>query len=153
MHESGDLVAAGGVEESLGAEDVSADEVGTSGDGAVDVGLRGEVHHDIGAAQDVVNAGRPGEVYNIGGGTELSNRELTERLLDAVGAGCERVRHVEDRLGHDLRYSVDISKISGELGYRPQVAFDTGLAATVAWYREHRDWWEPLRARAALVGS
>jgi dTDP-glucose 4,6-dehydratase len=103
--------------------------------------------------QLVADAGRPGEVYNIGGGTELSNRELTERLLAAVGAGWERVRHVDDRLGHDLRYSVDISKIADELGYRPQVTFGAGLAATVAWYREHRDWWEPLKARAALVGS
>jgi dTDP-glucose 4,6-dehydratase len=70
-----------------------------------------------------------------------------------VDAGWERVRHVEDRLGHDLRYSVDISKIADELGYRPQVTFEAGLAATVAWYREHRDWWEPLKSRAAPVGS
>ncbi len=103
--------------------------------------------------QLVADAGRPGEVYNIGGGTELSNRALTERLLAAVGAGWDRVRHVEDRLGHDLRYSVDISKIADELGYRPQIPFDAGLAATVAWYQEHRGWWEPLKARAAPVGS
>ena len=95
--------------------------------------------------------GRAGEVYNIGGGTELTNRELTERLLAATGRDWSAVVPVEDRKGHDRRYSVDITKISTELGYAPQVAFDAGLAATVDWYRERRDWWEPLKARAAFA--
>jgi dTDP-glucose 4,6-dehydratase len=99
----------------------------------------------------VRQGGRAGEVYNIGGGTELTNRELTERLLAALGAGWDRVDHVEDRKGHDLRYSVDITKIATELGYAPQVPFEQGLADTVQWYLEHRAWWEPLKARAALV--
>jgi dTDP-glucose 4,6-dehydratase len=103
--------------------------------------------------QLVLEGGRSGEVYNIGGGTELTNRQLTERLLAATGKGWDRVRSVPDRLGHDQRYSVDIGKISRELGYRPTVAFEEGLAATVDWYREHRDWWEPLKRRARLVGS
>jgi dTDP-glucose 4,6-dehydratase len=98
----------------------------------------------------VLRGGRPGEVYHIGGGTELSNRELTERLLAACGAGLERVRHVADRKGHDLRYSLDVSKIRDELGYEPLTGFDEGLADTVAWYRDHREWWEPLTARAEL---
>jgi dTDP-glucose 4,6-dehydratase len=98
----------------------------------------------------VAEKGRPGEVYNIGGGTELTNKELTGLLLEAVGAGWERVRQVEDRLGHDLRYSVDITKISDELGYRPAVPFEEGLAETVEWYRTHRAWWEPLKQRAQL---
>ena len=101
--------------------------------------------------QLVLEGGRPGEVYNIGGGTELTNKELTGLLLEATGSGWDRVEHVEDRLGHDLRYSVDITKISSELGYWPQVPFEQGLADTVAWYREHRDWWEPLKRRADLV--
>jgi dTDP-glucose 4,6-dehydratase len=100
----------------------------------------------------VLEGGRPGEVYNIGGGTELTNTELTERLLAASNAGWDAVERVEDRKGHDRRYSVDISKISRELGYTPQVPFDEGLAQTVAWYQENRGWWEPLRARAALAG-
>ena len=100
----------------------------------------------------VLKGGRAGEVYNIGGGTELSNRELTGLLLEATGTGWDRVEHVTDRLGHDLRYSVDITKISNELGYVPQVDFATGLAETVEWYRTHRDWWQPLRARARLSG-
>lgn len=96
----------------------------------------------------VADGGRPGEVYNIGGGTELTNRELTHRLLDAVGADASMIEPVADRLGHDRRYSVDWSKIATELGYRPQVDFETGLADTVAWYRENRAWWEPLKAGA-----
>jgi dTDP-glucose 4,6-dehydratase len=100
--------------------------------------------------QLVTEGGRPGEVYNIGGGTELSNRVLTELLLDAGGADWSSVQHVEDRKGHDLRYSVDISKISDELGYTPRTDFTAGLAATVSWYRDNRQWWEPLKARAAL---
>ncbi|MFN8078507.1 MAG: dTDP-glucose 4,6-dehydratase [Kineosporiaceae bacterium] len=99
--------------------------------------------------QLVLEKGRAGEVYNIGGGTELSNKELTERLVEACGADWSRVDHVADRLGHDRRYSVDISKIASELGYAPQVDFATGLADTVAWYRDNRAWWEPLKARAA----
>ncbi|MFJ5063835.1 dTDP-glucose 4,6-dehydratase [Streptomyces nigra] len=92
--------------------------------------------------------GLPGETYNIGGGTELSNKELTALLLDACGAGRDRVEHVEDRKGHDLRYSVDWTKARTELGYRPRCDFTTGLAETVAWYRENRAWWEPLTRRA-----
>lgn len=95
--------------------------------------------------QLVLDLGRAGEVYNIGGGTELSNKELTGLLLDAMGCGWDRVDHVTDRLGHDLRYSVDITKISRELGYRPQVPFEQGLADTVAWYRANEHWWRPLK--------
>jgi dTDP-glucose 4,6-dehydratase len=89
--------------------------------------------------------GRAGEVYHIGGGTELTNRELTERLLAACGAGWDSVEMVTDRKGHDRRYSLDITKISNELGYTPMVSIEDGLAATVAWYRDNRAWWEPLK--------
>jgi len=89
----------------------------------------------------VATAGRPGEVYNIGGGTELTNLDLTRALLAAVGVGEDRIERVADRKGHDRRYSVDWSKIRDELGYAPRVPFDEGLAATVAWYRDHRSWW------------
>jgi dTDP-glucose 4,6-dehydratase len=98
----------------------------------------------------VLTGGRAGEVYNIGGGTELTNKELTEMLLEATGKDWSYVDRVADRLGHDLRYSVDITKISNELGYAPQVPFAQGLADVVQWYRDNRDWWEPLKARAAL---
>ncbi|MFI0716291.1 dTDP-glucose 4,6-dehydratase [Streptomyces inhibens] len=88
--------------------------------------------------------GRAGEIYNIGGGTELSNKELTDRLLTVCGYGWDRVEYVEDRKGHDRRYSVDCSKITAELGYRPRKPFETGLLETYAWYRDNRAWWEPL---------
>ncbi|MFI6034960.1 dTDP-glucose 4,6-dehydratase [Streptomyces sp. NPDC051315] len=94
--------------------------------------------------------GRPGEVYNLGGGTELTNRELTGLLLAACDADWDRVEYVEDRKGHDLRYCVDWTKARTELGYRPRHDFASGLAETVAWYREHRDWWEPLKRGARL---
>jgi len=98
----------------------------------------------------VMRGGRAGEVYNIGGGTELTNRELTERILFATGDDWSRVRPVEDRKGHDRRYSVDITKIATELGYTPQVSFEQGLLDTVRWYQENESWWRPLQARAAL---
>ncbi|MFJ6511974.1 dTDP-glucose 4,6-dehydratase [Streptomyces sp. NPDC091406] len=98
----------------------------------------------------VRTAGRPGEVYNIGGGTELTNLELLKLLLAECGAGWERVEYVTDRKGHDRRYSVDWTKIRTELGYQPEKDFAKGLAETISWYRENRTWWEPLKARAAL---
>ncbi|MFC9095104.1 dTDP-glucose 4,6-dehydratase [Streptomyces sp. NPDC057072] len=95
----------------------------------------------------VLRGGRSGEVYNIGGGTEVSNHKLTGLLLDAVGADWDRVTYVADRKGHDLRYSLDDSKIREQLGYAPRFPFAEGLAATVAWYRDNRSWWEPLKTR------
>ena len=90
----------------------------------------------------VLENGRAGEIYNIGGGTELSNAELTQRLLDACGGTWEKnVRYVEDRKGHGRRYSLNWSKIRTELGYAPRHDFDEGLAETIAWYRAHRSWW------------
>ena len=97
----------------------------------------------------VLEGGRPGEVYNIGGGTELTNRELTTRLLALCGADESSVTPVADRLGHDRRYSVDWGKIHAELGYEPRVPFETGLAETVAWYRANEAWWRPLKETVA----
>jgi dTDP-glucose 4,6-dehydratase len=97
----------------------------------------------------VLEGGKPGETFNIGGGTELTNTELTHLLLNATGRDESFVEHVEDRKGHDRRYSVDISKIRSELGYEPQVPFESGLADVVQWYREHRAWWEPLKDMTA----
>ncbi|MFI7540572.1 dTDP-glucose 4,6-dehydratase [Actinoplanes sp. NPDC049599] len=87
--------------------------------------------------------GRAGEIYHIGGDAELTNRELTGRLLAACGAGWERVQTVAERPGADRRYAIDDEKIRQELGYRPRVAFETGLAGTVQWYRDNEDWWRP----------
>jgi dTDP-glucose 4,6-dehydratase len=95
--------------------------------------------------QLVAEGGRAGEIYNIGGGAEMTNRELTQRLLAATGRDESAIRKVPDRKGHDRRYSVDITKISTELGYRPAVPIEDGLAATAEWYRTNRSWWEPLK--------
>lgn len=99
----------------------------------------------------VLLGGRAGEIYNIGGGTELTNTELTQVLLDSTGRDWSSVDRVRDRPGHDLRYSVDITKITSELGYEPLVHFEQGLADVVKWYRDNREWWEPLKARSALL--
>ncbi|MFG3494466.1 dTDP-glucose 4,6-dehydratase [Streptomyces sp. NPDC047928] len=114
--------------------------------------VRDWLHIDdhVAAIELVRRSGRAGEIYNVGGGTELTNRELTGLLLTACDADWSRVDHVDDRKGHDRRYSVDWSKIRDELGYRPRKDFATGLAETVAWYRDNRSWWEPLLGRAAL---
>jgi dTDP-glucose 4,6-dehydratase len=101
--------------------------------------------------QLVLDRGEPGEVYNIGGGVELTNKELTQRLLDACGATWDSVEYVEDRKGHDRRYAIDDTKLRG-LGYAPRTTFDEGLAATVRWYRDNESWWRPLKEKAALPG-
>jgi dTDP-glucose 4,6-dehydratase len=93
----------------------------------------------------VLESGRAGEIYNIGGGTELTNKELTHRLLSLCASDESMIEPVEDRLGHDRRYSVDCTKIREELGYAPQVPFEEGLAATVAWYHHNEAWWRPLK--------
>ncbi|MDQ3577175.1 MAG: dTDP-glucose 4,6-dehydratase [Actinomycetota bacterium] len=97
--------------------------------------------------QLVADGGRAGEIYNIGGGTELNNLELTALLLDATGTDNSFVQPVIDRKAHDRRYSVDITKIATELGYAPEVPFADGLAGTIQWYRDNRAWWEPLKQR------
>ncbi|MFD9793256.1 dTDP-glucose 4,6-dehydratase [Streptomyces sp. NPDC059070] len=112
--------------------------------------VRDWLHVDdhVRAVELVRTGGRAGEVYNVGGGTALTNRELTGLLLTACGAGRDRVVHVEDRKGHDRRYCVDWTKLRTELGYAPRKDFARGLAETVDWYRAHRSWWEPLRRGA-----
>ena len=97
----------------------------------------------------VLESGRAGEIYNIGGGTELTNKELTERLLVLCDRDASMIEPVIDRLGHDRRYSVDWSKIKSELGYEPQVGFEDGLAATVQWYHDNEAWWRPLKDSAS----
>ena len=91
--------------------------------------------------------GKAGEIYNIGGGTELTNSQLTSKILDLMGKDESLISYVEDRKGHDLRYSVDISKISRELGYVPQVNWEIGLKETIDWYIENEAWWRPLKKK------
>jgi dTDP-glucose 4,6-dehydratase len=95
----------------------------------------------------VVNKGRSGEIYNIGGGTEMTNRDLTTQLLSIFGVGEERIRWVDDRLGHDRRYSVDWGKINKELGYTPKHSLKDALPSLVQWYQTNEQWWRPLKKK------
>jgi dTDP-glucose 4,6-dehydratase len=108
--------------------------------------VRGWVHVDdhCQGVQLVLERGRPGRVYHIGGDAELSDTDLTQALLDCCQAGWDMVARVEDRRGQDRRHALDDSVLRG-MGYAPQIAFSEGLAATVRWYRENRRWWEPLK--------
>ena len=102
------------------------------------------VDDNCAAVDLVLRQGRIGEIYNVGGGNETTNRDLTEKVLALCGAGEEMIEHVQDRLGHDRRYSIDCSKVRG-LGWEPARSLDEALAATVEWYRDNRAWWEPLK--------
>ena len=91
--------------------------------------------------------GKAGGIYNIGGGTELNNLELTNQILEIMNKDQSSIKFVEDRKGHDQRYSVDISKISKELGYKPRISWKKGLLETVNWYLENEAWWRPLKIK------
>ena len=93
----------------------------------------------------VLRKGTIGEIYNIGGGNETTNRELTSMVLSNMSVGEEMVEYVQDRLGHDRRYSIDCSKANA-LGWKPSRDLDVAVAETVEWYRANRAWWEPLKA-------
>ena len=89
--------------------------------------------------------GKTGEIYNIGGGRELNNLEITDLMLSAMGYDKNSIEYVEDRKGHDLRYSIDWTKINRDLGYQPKVTFEDGLKETINWYRNNEQWWKPLK--------
>ncbi len=104
---------------------------------------------DNAAAQWLVLVeGEPGGVYNVGAGNELSNKELTYAILDRFGLGEEMIEFVQDRPGHDLRYSVDTTRIR-ELGWKPEHSFEEGLDLTIEFYRENEWWWRPLKQGGA----
>jgi dTDP-glucose 4,6-dehydratase len=96
----------------------------------------------------LVDHGVPGEVYNIGSGAHMTNLDLTRAILTHLGLDDTYIAFVEDRPGHDLRYALDSSKIR-TLGWSPRRDFEEGLAGTIDWYRERRDWWEPLKVMGA----
>jgi dTDP-glucose 4,6-dehydratase len=110
------------------------------------------VEDNCAAIDTVLRHGEPGQIYNIGAGNELSNRELTSQLLALAGVGEEMIEYVEDRLGHDLRYAVDSTKVRS-LGWKPASQLDEALNATFAWYRDNRWWWEPLKSAGADASS
>jgi len=93
----------------------------------------------------VLSEGKSGNIYNIGGGRELTNRELTEIILRKFDRDDSSIEYVTDRLGHDLRYSVSHEKISRELGYKPKINFEDGIEETIEWYKRNESWWRPLK--------
>ena len=98
--------------------------------------------------QLVTENGQSGQIYNIGGGTELTNKELTALILDEFGLDATMINHVPDRQGHDRRYSVDWTRIKSELGYQPTQSLENSLGNLVDWYRNNEHWWRPLKKRA-----
>ena len=96
----------------------------------------------------ILQYGEPGEVYNIGGGAEKTNLEITEKILELLGKDESMIEYVPDRKGHDFRYSLDFGKLRA-LGWEPAYTFDDALAATIKWYAENEWWWRPLKGRSA----
>jgi dTDP-glucose 4,6-dehydratase len=98
----------------------------------------------------VLRRGKSGEVYNISSGNELDNLTVVKKVLEIMGKSESLIEHVEDRPGHDVRYSLDSSKIRAELGWKPRHRFEEALELTVKWYQEHQDWWKPLASDKVL---
>jgi len=98
------------------------------------------------ALELVLEKGRAGEVYNVGGVAQMTNLEAVRTILDAVGADHSLIRFVTDRPGHDRRYAIDSSKLQQELGWKPAVDFATGIARTIEWYRDHQEWWRNIKS-------
>jgi dTDP-glucose 4,6-dehydratase len=94
----------------------------------------------------VATKGVAGEIYNVGGGKELSNLHLATAILEILGKGSDSIEFVEDRKGHDLRYSLDYSKIQTQLGFQPEISFEEGLRSTIEWYQRNENWWLPLKS-------
>ena len=93
----------------------------------------------------IIEAGRIGETYCLGGGNEKTNLEITQKILSLMGKGEEMIERVADRLGHDLRYAIDYSKAERELNWQPLISFEEGLAKTVEWYKNNPEWWQKLK--------
>lgn len=98
----------------------------------------------------VLRDGKPGEIYNVGGHNERTNNEIVHLIVDNLGISEGHIKYVKDRLGHDKRYAIDPTKIETELGWKPEYTFDTGIVKTIDWYKDNEDWWQPLKAKAAL---
>ena len=99
----------------------------------------------------VLTRGTPGEVYNVGGNNEMTNRRITETIIAAMGKDWdESVRYVEDRKGHDRRYAIDAGKMKRELGWEPRHTFDEAIRTTIRWYEENQDWWRAIKSGAYM---
>ncbi len=97
------------------------------------------------AIDKIIQKGKIGETYCVGGNAEKTNLEITKIILEEMGRGEEMIEYVEDRKGHDLRYAIDFSKIKNELGWEPSISFEEGIKETIQWYKDNEDWWRPLK--------
>ena len=93
----------------------------------------------------VINKGKEGEVYNVGGDTEKENIEIAELIAKETDKDKSVIEYVDDRLGHDFRYAVDFTKINKELGWEPKIDFQKGIKNTIEWYRKNTEWWKKLK--------
>lgn len=98
----------------------------------------------------MVEKGKPGEIYNIGGGEEKANIDVVKGILQVLGKPESRITYVKDRPGHDWRYALDTTKIESEVGWKPTVSLEEGLARTVNWYLQNKPWWR--RVRGGSIG-
>lgn len=98
----------------------------------------------------VLRNGKPGEVYNVGGHNERTNKQIVDLIVKKLGLSPDIVKHVTDRLGDDNRYAIDPTKIETQLGWQPKYTFATGIIKTIDWYKQNETWWKPLKAKAAL---
>jgi dTDP-glucose 4,6-dehydratase len=105
------------------------------------------------ALDQVLQKGRPGEVYNIGGGNQVENEQVVKQILQILGKSADLVEHVDDRPGHDVRYRLDTEKASRELGWKPKRRFEDGLRETVEWYLKNETWWRPLLNERVLSSA
>ncbi|MEH7287460.1 dTDP-glucose 4,6-dehydratase [Priestia megaterium] len=94
----------------------------------------------------VIHKGEPGEIYNVGGHNERTNNEIVHLIVEKLKAPKELIKFVEDRLGHDRRYAIDPTKLTTELGWKPQYTFDTGIVETIQWYLDNEDWWQNIKS-------
>jgi len=104
------------------------------------------VEDHCGAVDAVLHKGKIGETYLAGGNAEISNKELTRKILELMGKGEEMIEYVKDRPGHDRRYAIDFSKIKKELGWEPKYNFEDGLKQTIEWYKNNEDWWKRVKS-------
>ena len=102
------------------------------------------VNDHVQAINSLISKGRPGQVYNITAYEEVTNKTIVEKILDILGKSHDMIEYVEDRPGHDKRYSINCSKIENQIGWKPRYKFDEALKKTVNWYLDNKPWWEPL---------
>ena len=104
----------------------------------------------VSAIESLITKGTPGQTYNITAWNEISNKTITGKILNLMGKSNDLIEYVDDRPGHDKRYSIDSSKIQNDIGWKPSYDFDNALKQTVDWYMENNDWWEPLADEKTL---